>query len=222
MNTLARGLIDRLMVKVLHRNPDNRDLDDVEALAYLNEATREVYRWYALYLPEFITSKYTYLAAEGESSVTLPAPFATIKKVTVNGREFMRQGPMVPMCHSLGYTYQTSGFDEIELNGIVLKNNDKVVIHYMPAEIATLRVPTVSDPLKPGETDASIFPQVWDDALIAHAHISYESARGMMADSEQAARSKWMQQVMTLYFENSQPNSVGEYWQGYAPRGDML
>jgi hypothetical protein len=221
MNTSARGLIDRLMVKVLHRNPDNRDLDDAEALAYLNEATREVYRWYALYLPEFITSKHTYLAADGESSLTLPSPFATIKKVTVNGKEFFREGPMLPR-HNWNLTYSTSGFDEIEFNGVTFKNNDKVVVHYMPAEIPTLMVPTVSDPLKPGETDSSIFPQVWDDALIGHAHISYESARGMMSDSEQAARSKWMQQVMTLYFENSQPNSVGEYWQGYAPRGDML
>ncbi len=222
MSTLARNLIDRLFVKILHRNPDNNDVDDVEALAYLNEATREVHRWYALYLPDFVSKMYSYDVVAGESSVVLQEPFTSIKSVTIDGRGVLRSNPMVPeRSYRNEQLYTTMGFDTISFS-MTFKKPQKVVIVYLPAEIPTLRIPTLQEPLQPGETDRSIFPAVWDDSLIEHAMISYEAARGMMQDSETSMRSKWMQQVMTLYFDNNQPTSVGEYYMGYAPRGDML
>lgn len=223
MNTSCRELVDRLFIKVLHRNKDNNDIDDVEALAYLNEATREVFRWYALYLPQHIKARYTYEAVEGEDIFTLPAPAALIQKMTINNIHVVPESPMVPPYRVSGPpTYKLVMFDKVEVGNYTVKNRDKILIEYTPAEIVKLVIPTQQDPLQPGETDKSYFPQMWDDSLIEHAMISYEAARGMMQDAEGSQRSKWTQQIIALFSDQIEVTSVGEYWQGYAPRGDML
>jgi hypothetical protein len=221
MNTPARELIDRLLVKILHRNVDNNDIDDVEALVYLNEAEREVTRWYSLYYPEFVYKEHTHDGMPGETGFTLPEPFTIIREVKVDGQPVIKSGPMVPP-YAKAFTYSTRGFDRIHFDGAMLNKRWKGEVTYLSAEQKTLKVPSVADPLKPNETDVSLFPQIWDDAIIAHAHISYEAARGMMQDTEAAAKSKWFQQVTTLYHDNNNPTSVGEYYQGYAPRGDYM
>jgi hypothetical protein len=219
MNTSARDLIDRLLVKVLHRNVDNNDIDDVEALAYINEAEREVTRWYALYLPDFIYKVHDHDGMPGETGFTLQEPFTIVKEVKVDGAPVLRAGPMLPYRKG-DLQYKTMGFDRIEFLDVMFNKRWKGQATYISAEQKVLRVPTDARPLQANETDRSLFPQIWDDAIIGHAHISYEAARGMMQDSEQSQKAKWFQQVTTLYFDNVQPTSIGEYYQGYAPTGD--
>ncbi len=220
MNTSSRSLVDRLMIKILHRNKNNNDIDDVEALAYLNEATREVFRWFSLYIPTHVRTRYTYELTAGENEIKLPSPAVVVHRVKVGTKEFTRSGPMVPFGKK--ETYIHSGFNIIELEKYVVNNGDILTVDYISAEVMELVIPTPSMPLQDGQTDRSVFPQMWDDPIIEHAMISYEAARGMLQDSETARKSQWTQQLMAVFSEQIPTTSVGEYYQSYAPRGDML
>ena len=219
MNTLSVDLVARLFVKILQRNTQNNDIDNVEAMVYLNEATREVYRWFEMYLPDRVQKIHTYTASGGETTYELPLPTASIRTLTINGKPAVRQGAMVPPYNDCLIRYTLVGFDTIQLFGKELKDKDKVVVVFLPA---------ACDELIYGGTPAtgqrldSLFPQMLDDILIEHAMVAYEAARGMMQDTEMAMRAKWFQQIQTLMMDDAQPTSIGEYYQGHAPRGDML
>jgi hypothetical protein len=221
MNTLARSLVDRLLIKLLHRNKNNNDIDDVEALVYLNEATREVFRWFALYLPSHIRKTYTYKTVEGESFVDLPSPVTRVFRLYVNGNEFTHSSDLMP--YGTERSYRLDGFGRVVFDNFRTRNLDNIIIEYIPAELEEIIIPTDQRPMRPGEsTDRSLFPQVLDDILISHCMISYEAARGMLQSPEEAIRGRWMQQIMAMFSDAIQPTSIGEYYQGYAPRGDML
>jgi hypothetical protein len=220
MYTSARSLIDRLMIKILHRNKNNNDIDDVEALVYINEAMREVYRWFALYLPGHVKKSFSYDMVAGESVVALPYPVVSIQSLSINGFGFIPSGPMVPGRQK---GYSLTGFNEVRLDNYDAQQGDRLTVEYMPASLPELIIPTTTNPLVEGvTTDKSLFPAILDDVVIGHAHVSYAVARGMIADQENSLRSKYMAQISAIFSDAIQVTSIGEYHHGYAPDGFML
>lgn len=218
MSTSAKNLIERLYVKILHRNTVNNDIDSVEALVYLNEAIREVFRWFALNTPWFIIQRHTTSVAEGDSLVVTPLPLTDVRRVAINRKEIPQQGPMVPPCKKYK-TWSIVGFDSITINDYVGNPNDSIYIEYIPAAIPEL---VEENPSNDMETDTSPYPQMVDDLLIEHAMISYKSERGMISGDVETMRSRWFGQISAMFSDSKPPISIGSYYQGYAPMGDML
>jgi hypothetical protein len=219
MNTTVKSLVDRLFVKILQRNVANDDIDRVEALLYLNEATRELYRWCSLYIPWVTQKVYSYkVGIRGESVFTLPYPFTSIRRVTINGKDLRRVLEMEPSGRP---GWDIVGFDKVQTVGRINEIGDNLAVIYLSAEVDELlyEIADTGQLLPPGITQYSIFPQMFDDILILGAMMSYEIARGMNAQTEDSIRSKWLSQVTTAFSDSIPTDAVGEYYQSYQPRG---
>lgn len=198
----VRSLIDRVRVKALLRNPANQDLDDLECVAYLNEAHRELYRAASLHAPEILAQEESGTVTPLSPAITLTRNPVSILDCRIDGDPALQVsvwGKSIPTAPGTPCLWMFSGLRALR----VYPSPDKdypYVICYVPESL-----PLVVEGDSP-------WPNDFEDLLVQFALVSWGVRNGMDSSVEEQNRGQWTRQVLDLVAGFRAPSVVRGYW----------